>query len=354
MCSDPRPLTVANQGGLQSLDDTPNLSSPKPPPHQKRHQPPLPHRRRQPRQLLRPLLRQRPNGVGRIDALGRERATYGFFGNTAIDALSLEIAHQPRGTATASRLGGGIIDGEARVVEQPSGAHSIERSVHGPGRVLFLKQPAPQVEPRVGAARERAQRGAMGRLEVGQLLQPLQDQGPNLVADDEVQRRQRVGRQRCKTPPIHFDQPIVWPAWIGGESGENHSSLAALSSSATAPPPPGSTLLTPRCCFTRASTSADISGWSFRYNLAFSRPCPIRSLPYEYQAPDFSMMPASAAISTSSVSWLMPSSNMISNSAWRNGGATLFFTTFTRTWLPITTSRSLTGAMRRMSSRTEA
>src|SRR5213079_264598 len=51
---------------------------------------------------------------------------------------------------------------------------------------------------------------------------------------------------------------------------------------------------------------------------------------------------------------LIPSSNMMSNSAWRNGGATLFFTTLTRTWLPITTSRSLTGPMRRMSSRTDA
>src|SRR5204862_7221302 len=50
----------------------------------------------------------------------------------------------------------------------------------------------------------------------------------------------------------------------------------------------------------------------------------------------------SAAISTSNDSWLIPSSNMMSNSAWRNGGATLFFTTFTRTWLPITTSRSVT------------
>src|SRR2546421_5708961 len=220
--------------------------------------------------------------------------------------------------------------------------------------MLFLEQAAAQVDARVCAARQRAERGAVCRLEIGQLLQPLEHQWLDLATDHQVEAQQRFGRERCKTPPIHFDQPIVWPAWIGGESGENHSSLAALSSSATGPPPPGSTLLTPRCCFTRASTSADMSGWSFRYNLAFSRPCPIRSLPYEYQAPDFSMMPASAAISTSSDSWLMPSSNMMSNSAWRNGGATLFLTTFTRTWLPITTSRSFTGAMRRMSSRTDA
>ena len=47
------------------------------------------------------------------------------------------------------------------------------------------------------------------------------------------------------------------------------------------------------------------------------------------------MMLASAARSTRSEVWLIPSSNMMSNSAWRNGGATLFLTTFTRTWLPI-------------------
>ncbi len=66
------------------------------------------------------------------------------------------------------------------------------------------------------------------------------------------------------------------------------------------------------------------------------------------------MMPASEARSTSSEVWLMPSSNITSNSACRNGGATLFLTTLTRTWLPMTVSRSFTGPMRRMSSRSEA
>ena len=43
---------------------------------------------------------------------------------------------------------------------------------------------------------------------------------------------------------------------------------------------------------------------------------------------------------------------MMSNSTSRNGGATLFLTTLTRVWLPTTSSRSLTGPMRRMSRRT--
>ena len=38
----------------------------------------------------------------------------------------------------------------------------------------------------------------------------------------------------------------------------------------------------------------------------------------------------------------------------QKGGAILFFTTFTRVWLPTTTSRSLIEPMRRMSRRTEA
>ncbi len=45
---------------------------------------------------------------------------------------------------------------------------------------------------------------------------------------------------------------------------------------------------------------------------------------------------------------------MMSNSICLKGGATLFFTTFTRVWLPTTSSRSLMAPMRRMSSLTEA
>src|SRR5256886_13156003 len=169
--------------------------------------------------------------------------------------------------------------------------------------MLVLEQATPQGEARMSATCQRPQGGTVGRLEIGELLQALSHGRTDLTAGHEIENRDRLGRERRKTPPVHLDQPIVWPAWIGGESGENHSSLAALSSSA-AGVPPVSALRTPRCSFTRASTSADMSGWSFRYNLAFSRPCPIRSLPYEYQAPDFSMMPASAAMSTSNDSWL--------------------------------------------------
>jgi len=44
----------------------------------------------------------------------------------------------------------------------------------------------------------------------------------------------------------------------------------------------------------------------------------------------------------------------MSNSASRNGGATLFFTTLTRVSEPITSSPFLIEPMRRISSRTEA
>ena len=49
----------------------------------------------------------------------------------------------------------------------------------------------------------------------------------------------------------------------------------------------------------------------------------------------------------------MPLPYMMSNSAWRKGGAHLFFTTFTRVRLPTTSTPSLMDSMRRMSSRTE-
>ena len=50
----------------------------------------------------------------------------------------------------------------------------------------------------------------------------------------------------------------------------------------------------------------------------------------------------------------MPWPNSMSNSAWRNGAATLFLTTFTRTRLPTASVPSLSVSMRRMSSRWEA
>ena len=49
----------------------------------------------------------------------------------------------------------------------------------------------------------------------------------------------------------------------------------------------------------------------------------------------------------------MPSSKSMSNSASRNGGATLFLTTLIRTREPTTTSPSFSAPMRRMSMRTE-
>ena len=58
-------------------------------------------------------------------------------------------------------------------------------------------------------------------------------------------------------------------------------------------------------------------------------------------------------MSSSEPSRLMPLPYMMSNSAWRNGGATLFFTTLTRVRLPTTSTPSLMDSMRRMSSRTE-
>ena len=58
--------------------------------------------------------------------------------------------------------------------------------------------------------------------------------------------------------------------------------------------------------------------------------------------------------SSSEPSREMPSLYMMSNSASRNGGATLFFTIFTRVRLPSTVpSGVLIAAMRRMSMRTE-
>jgi len=55
------------------------------------------------------------------------------------------------------------------------------------------------------------------------------------------------------------------------------------------------------------------------------------------------MIPDSDPMSTSNEVRLIPSAYMMSNSACLKGGATLFFTTFTRTCDPMTSSFSFTG-----------
>jgi len=56
------------QLGVKGFDDLPHLSASEPAPHQERHESPLPHHRRQPRELFRPLLRQRAHGEGWVNA----------------------------------------------------------------------------------------------------------------------------------------------------------------------------------------------------------------------------------------------------------------------------------------------
>ena len=65
------------------------------------------------------------------------------------------------------------------------------------------------------------------------------------------------------------------------------------------------------------------------------------------------MMSSFTARSTSSPSLEMPSPYMISNSASRKGGATLFLTILTRVRLPTTSEPFLIASTRRTSMRTE-
>src|SRR3989442_12273167 len=127
---------------------------------------------------------------------------------------------------------------------------------------------------------------------------------------------------------------------------------AARTPSALAPlPPSAAPERSPSFSRTLASICAATSGCSRRKSRAFSRPWPMRSPPKAYQAPVFSTIPCSDAMSISSPSLEMPVPYRMSNSASRNGGATLFFTTFTLVRLPITSSPCLMAPTRRMSRR---
>ncbi len=73
-------------------------------------------------------------------------------------------------------------------------------------------------------------------------------------------------------------------------------------------------------------------------DLTFSLPWPIRSSPKEYQLPLLVIMSNFTAASRRLALQLIPLPNMISSSTLRKGGATLFFTTFTRTLFPMASS----------------
>src|SRR5450830_454495 len=129
-----------------------------------------------------------------------------------------------------------------------------------------------------------------------------------------------------------------------------HSASAAAAGLVSA----GGSRAMPRLSRTLFSISRARSGFSRRNSRALSRPWPIFSPLWAYQAPDFSMILAVTPMSMISPWRLMPSPNRMSNSAVLNGGETLFFTTFTLVSLPIDSSPFLMVPVRRMSRRTEA
>jgi hypothetical protein len=173
--------------GAEILHDFPDFRASEPTPRQKCDQSALPHRGGQPCKLASPLLDERSNGVREVNALGGERRAHRVLRDAAVYSLCLQVADQPCGTATAVDFGEGVILSEAHVVEQAHGTQPIERAVDGGRWMLFLEQAAPQVVTRVCAARERTERGAVRRLEIGQLLQPLEDEWPDFPADHQVE-----------------------------------------------------------------------------------------------------------------------------------------------------------------------
>src|SRR4051794_10635856 len=153
-------------------------------------------------------------------------------------------------------------------------------------------------------------------------------------------------------PPQRFASRHPLPQAGEGKKERPHPSAASSSSSSS--PAMIFSAMRPAFARTAASIFAAMSGLVLRNVFAFSRPCPMRCESYENHAPDFSTTPALTPRSMISPILETPSPYMMSNSTILNGGASLFFTTLTRVWLPMTSSRSLIAPMRRMSRRTEA
>jgi hypothetical protein len=61
--------------------------------------------------------------------------------------------------------------------------------------MLFLQQPAPQIEARMGAAGDCPLRRSVGGLDVRQFLQPLENQSTQLCANNQLQIREICGRE---------------------------------------------------------------------------------------------------------------------------------------------------------------
>ena len=78
----------------------------------------------------------------------------------------------------------------------------------------------------------------------------------------------------------------------------------------------------------------------------------MRVSPIEYHEPLFCTRPSLTPRSMSSPMSEMPSPYMMSNSASRNGGAILFFTTLARVRLPMISLPFFSASMRRTSMRT--
>src|SRR6266704_4992030 len=164
-----------------------------PPSRQEREQPPPAGGCREIAELAGPL---RGDGAGLyrgIDALVLERLAHRVLGDCAVYALRQEVRNEPRRPLTAWRTQGGVLLGEAAVVDQAARPEPVERGVDGLGRVLLLDEAAAQVVPGVGAPRQRAQRRTVRRLDVGQVAEPGEHRGRQLGA--QLQRRaQRVER----------------------------------------------------------------------------------------------------------------------------------------------------------------
>jgi hypothetical protein len=68
----------------------------------------------------------------------------------------LEVANQPRRTAAAPRLLGGVVGGKLGIIQETGRAQPIEGRIDSGRGVLPLQQATPQIEARVCAARDGA------------------------------------------------------------------------------------------------------------------------------------------------------------------------------------------------------
>src|SRR5262249_41696577 len=211
----------------------------------------------------------RAGGVRGVHAFLLHRRGHRPLRQFPVHALGQEVPNDAAGPPPAGHLGPRERFGEPAVVDDAAPFEPGNGLIHRVPPVLLLEETAPEIPLGMGPEAFQADSRLIRPLHLRQHVQRTAEFWSDFRAQGEAEGPQGVIGEGRETPPIHFHHAVAGAARIGGTSGADghYSSAAGASSSAAAPAGPA--FFIPSTSFTFASISSAISGWSFRYILAF-------------------------------------------------------------------------------------